>query len=93
MARTVVVLGRTQRWLTGVLLVAAGVWFALQGDMVQAGLLFGAVARSLLPVEKGRPGDSVKVVKRGTAEGQERLRKALADQHDPRKPPPTPELP
>lgn len=66
MARTVVVLGRRQRFLLGLLLIAAAVYLAYAGELVQAGLLLGAVVRSALPVEAGRPGDSIKVVRRGT---------------------------
>lgn len=87
MARTVVVLGRLQRWSLGILLIAAGVYLAYAGSLMEAGLLLGAVVRNLLPVEKGRPGDSIRVVRRGTFEGEKRRRDALRDA---RQPPPTP---
>jgi hypothetical protein len=92
-ARTVVVLGPRQRFMIGTLLIAAALALGYWGSLVEAALLLGTVVRSLLPVERGRPTDSIKIVKRGTRSHAHLRGKPPTPPDEPASPPTPPEEP
>lgn len=64
--RRLVVFGPTAQAVVIVALLAAAVAFALIGLRLEAGLLVTAIVSRMLPVARGRPGDTVRIVTRGT---------------------------
>lgn len=70
--RRVVVFGPTAQACVVIALLAAAVAFAWLGHTYESGLLVVAIVSRMLPVERGRPGDVVKLVTRGIAPPQRR---------------------
>jgi len=70
--RRVVVFGPVAQVIALIALLAAAVALAFYGLRVECGMLVIAVVSRMLPVEKGRPGDVVRVVTRGTGQAPRR---------------------
>jgi hypothetical protein len=66
MPRRLVVFGPVAQAAVIVALLVAAVAFAALGMRLEAGLLVTAIVSRMLPVARGRPGDIVRVVTRGT---------------------------